>query len=75
MPILMYGGPSPRIRALANQDRLNFRNVAASFGFNKTSETLIAVVIAELLVIEPAIGRAFFEWLREREHTNLFRYS
>jgi hypothetical protein len=29
---LMYGGPSPRMRALASQDRLNLINLAASLG-------------------------------------------
>src|SRR5262245_58994676 len=32
----MYGGPSPRMRALANQDRLTLRSLAASFGVSST---------------------------------------
>jgi hypothetical protein len=37
LPILMKGGPSPRIRAFASQDRLTLRSRAASFGVNRTT--------------------------------------
>src|SRR5262249_25791626 len=35
-PSLMNGGPSPRIRALANHDWLTLRSLAASFGVSST---------------------------------------
>ena len=36
-PIFTYGGPSPRIRALASHDRLTRRNSAASLGVSRRS--------------------------------------
>ena len=37
LPTLMYGGPSPRIRDLANHDELSRRKLAASFGVSRTT--------------------------------------
>src|SRR5512139_303528 len=36
LPILMNGGPSPFMRALASQDKLTLRSLAASFGVSRT---------------------------------------
>jgi hypothetical protein len=35
LPILMNGGPSPRMRALASHDTLTFRSLAASLGVSR----------------------------------------
>jgi hypothetical protein len=48
----MYGGPSPRIRALASQDKLTRRNWLASFGVTNRSKPVS--VFAALLSL---IGR------------------
>jgi hypothetical protein len=40
----MNGGPSPRMRALASQDKLTRRNSAASFGVSKRSTAAILAV-------------------------------
>jgi hypothetical protein len=49
-PIRVYGGPSPHMRALANQEVLTLSSFAASFGVSRSP---IAVAGKEVHVIVP----------------------
>src|SRR5438874_12140395 len=51
-PILIYGGPSPRMRALASQDKLTRRKWAASFGVSRRS-TLLVLVVGTVIMSAP----------------------
>ena len=68
----MYGGPSPRIRALASQDKLTQRNWLASFGVTNRSKPVS--VFAALLIAHRAATPAprFRRWrtqhCRARRH-------
>src|SRR5450631_847021 len=49
-PSLRYGGPSPRMRALASQDKLTRRNWLSSFGVSSRSEPIPALAARPSLI-------------------------
>jgi hypothetical protein len=56
----MNGGPPSDARAFANQERLTFRNAAASLGSSSTSLNSMAFPMAKLLFESPLLRRAVF---------------
>ena len=51
-PGLIYGGPSPRMRALANQETLSLSSLAASLGVSRTMIGADGFVAVALLARE-----------------------
>jgi hypothetical protein len=56
-PTLMNGGPSPRMRALASQDRLPRRRPAASFGVSRRSMPALVLFVGMVMTMFAQMSR------------------